>query len=222
VTAIALICVAIIVFFAGSMMAAADDNDLQRGVDNKPFVGPDWQYQPVHEVLCLGKFGADTVDAAFEKSFFDETAAKPMEGDTTATHQWILFNTDAERLNVSLIPLGDSGTCFATYFSFWLYAPHVVTPDDNLEFLYYASSKGKLWFNGAPFDPATTEPADGGTRTIYHFPGMALQAGWNHFLIKLAGKVGDDNDPGASLAMRVACPDNDLTKQFILSPAVKP
>jgi len=216
---------ACVAFLASSTKIHADDSDLKRGVDNKPLTGPNPKYLEIREALCLGTFAADTVDAAMQKSFFDEASAKPMEGDTTANLKWILYSSDRERFVVSLIPLTQSGSCFATYFSFWIYTPSAVSPDQNLNFLYYVSTTAKLWLNGKPYEPGTTEPSDAGTRTLYHFPNMALQTGWNHFLIKVAGKAsggGDPADPISSLAIRIACADTDLAKQLIISPAVKP
>ena len=219
------IALSLVFLLAASAAVFADDSEVKRGVDNASLVGTDSSAEigQIREVLCLGNFAADSVDAAMNKSFFDETGVEPVIGTTTANLQWGSFTSQIERFVVSRMPLTDAGNCFATYFSFWIYTPAAVTPDTNFELFYYAALKGKLWLNGKPYEPTTTEQVD--VRLRYLFPNMALNSGWNHFLIKLAGRIPGPTDPPdsePSLALRVRCADANTFNALIVAPAVNP
>jgi hypothetical protein len=169
--------------------------------------------------LTIGRFGAESVDAALKRDFIGEKSAKPKKGTTSGDSTWTAVSSPGKDRFV-LRDLHQDGPkdAFAVYFSYSIRSPRALDdllgggPDaPRFTTLAYVSEKCKLFLNGEELVATRTEPAD--YRTLCVYEGVPLKKGWNHFLVKVAsGRL--EGDAPATLAVRIQSTHEDYLGQL--------
>jgi len=178
------------------------------------------EHNALVNALVRGPFDAPDVEAALAKDFIGEATVRP------ASPPWKAVSCPShDRFLVRELGLpGPPETAevpahgFCVYFSYWIRSPRALDdllaggPDvPRFQTTCYAAERLRLFLNGRDISPTRTEPAD--YRTLYQYDGMPLRRGWNHFLLKLAGRQLDGQQP-ATLAVRIGASQEDYLRQL--------
>ncbi|MCK5565119.1 MAG: hypothetical protein KAJ07_07710 [Planctomycetes bacterium] len=168
--------------------------------------------------LSLGRFGSDTIEAAIEKEFIDETSIQPVENARLAGKVWKIKANAGDRFVLNQLSQDGPTDIYVTYFSYWVHSPIDLSdllssgPDlPQVTQFCYVSDQARVYLNGIAIKPTASEPADYRTRLIYDR--VPLKKGWNHFLIKVASDSLVNTDPG-TLAVRLLSNNESYNKQL--------
>lgn len=171
------------------------------------------------QALSIGRFDAESVEAAIVKDFIGEKTAKPKKGAAVGGRAWEAVTSPSRDrfLFHQLRQTGPEGA-FATYFSCQVRSPRALDelldggPDvPRAAIVCYVSEKGRLFLNGQEILPSRQEPAD--YRTQLFFENLPLKKGWNHLLIKVASDRLHGDQPG-TLAVRITSNNPDYQRQL--------
>ena len=137
--------------------------------------------------LAAGHFNAAAnpdVDPADRNKFRDNERVQDL--------RWVSLRADATGFNLSAPPLSGASDNSVVYLSFWVQSPRsldnlLIEPNvPKLDLALETKDAVELFLNGKSF---LAHPA-GGEKAVAS--GLPLQQGWNHFLVKLVHKSGDD------------------------------
>ena len=137
--------------------------------------------------LAAGHFNAaanPSVDPADRNKFRDNERVQDL--------RWVSLRADATGFNLSASPLSGASDNSVAYLSFWVQSPRsldnlLIEPNvPKLDLTLETKDAVELFLNGKSF---LAHPAEGDNAIA---SGLPLQQGWNHFLVKLVHKNGDD------------------------------
>lgn len=162
------------------------------GVPLKPALdlgGPFLLTGEMVRAMAAGRFEVATED------HFGKPDSNPRDNDRLANKRWHVVSADKSNVfNLRKGPLDGPGDNAVTYLSFWVMCPKaldnlLLDPDLPKVDLKMQTGDGvEMWLNGK-----SITPADPGTNGDIVASSLALQKGWNHFLVRLAHTKGDDN-----------------------------
>ncbi len=170
--------------------------------------------------LYLGRFEADNMDSALNKSYIPELILRPKQNEMTYGHRWQSVNSPSrDRFIFNQIESQDKPEKpFAQYLSFWIRSLRSLDnllqdgPDaPTFTMFCYVSQAGRLWLDGKEITPTVSMPVD--YRTLNQYQHLPLTKGWNHFLIKIASDQYQGDQP-ATLAVRIMSNNRDYFLQL--------
>jgi len=192
--------------------------------EKKDLTVPAFNGQVLEKALVLGRFGADSLEAAAKRDFINPETIRPIEGEQTGDYFWTLAVNGGDRFMVDQLKQKGPDQIFATYFSYWIFCPIDLGdllgagPDLPKVFSHlYFSDACKMYLNGNELTSPTSQDVDYRTLQTYR---LGLGQGWNHVLIKLVSDSYATADPG-TIAVRLFS-DNQAFESQLKTSIQKP